>query len=80
MDLAVHIGVVISGGHPVRVINPTYEVELNWHHLHPGEWMVRLRKDAYGIGANMTPTDLARVLNDSGLSGIADREPSDLYV
>lgn len=65
MITAVSLGVVYSRvtGKIVRVINPTYEEELDLHHVDRNEFMLRVDKVAHRVSGDvMTLDDLHRII------------------
>lgn len=61
---ATSIGVVFdrASGAVLRVINPDFERELDWHFVADSEVMRRVRKSQFGLVGDMTLDDLDRVV------------------
>lgn len=61
---ATSIGVVFdrASGAVLRVINPDFERELDWHFVADSEVMRRVQKSQFGLVGDMTLDDLDRVV------------------
>lgn len=68
---AIHFAIITDRqtGAIVRIFNPTFEFELDLHHVAAHERVLRLRKSEHGIARchdGMTVADAARLLEQYG--------------
>lgn len=56
-------GVVFHQDVVVRIINPDFEWQLDLHALSPGEYMIRIAKETFGVSTEPDAMTLAQVHN-----------------